>query len=905
MKKILLNTFLFLQFAICAKSINITKQADPVPVSPNASSLGIFGAIPVGHYTGIPDISIPIYEINLDGKKIPISLSYHASGIRVNQEASWVGLGWALNACGMISRQVQDGIDFGPAMSYDTRTGYYYAPRLSTYFGYNDDYTKVTDISAFADDMETTDTEPDLYTFNFGSHSGVMMTGRENSEGNSSSVAQGVIRQPKEFLNIKYLIDEDKWVAYDGDGYSYYFSSKEKTTNYSQSIKNTQSKASEYIRSESLNRSFVSVQSDWPISPATSSWLLDSIKSPLNNKIAFSYKYEEIETPISYLENMVLSLGGIGDGKNTPNCDPGITHGYFYSIIKQAVLNKITFNDGEILFKTSDRYDLRSTKESGYPDFAQKLETITVKNGLGEGVKNISFSYKYLGNEESNYTCRLLLNSIQINNQSPYLFEYNMGELPAKHSLNTDYWGYYNGPQGITHKQPMYYLNASPSIALDYAEAFYPETSRKYVEGRNKTPNINYLMYGMLTTIQYPTKGKTYFTYESNDFNDSNNFNLVERLYTEKEVARLSFLLNSEEDIIDPNPNSERDAKELYSNDFEINTFVHQNVLRLSYSKTYSSNQSSYDNVNILFRIERKNSNGEYESVPIGLDDNAVFKTFGLNPIGDNNLDILLKPLSKGIYRFVLTKNPGLNYYCLNLSFNCFLYNVDENGNMQGGGIRIKEIKNLLNDKAEIKTYKYTMGDNTSSGLLMTKPLYHKIVIEPVPGSLYYWLYATSDSYSPNSFSAQGAPVGYSYVEELNGIDKSQGFTSYDFFNDTDYVQYIKDRAVNKFPVYPSLNNGLISKISVFDSNGSCLSATTYEYSMKKNSEIQGIKRYIVPIKPTEFNILGGKTGQFKLYSQKSELWSLDKETSIEYSNTGNLKKEKLLTYDSVYHVNN
>jgi hypothetical protein len=76
----------------------MSQQIDPnsfkiTPVSPNTASLGLYGHTPVGHYTGIPSIDIPLYEIDLDGKKIPISISYHASGIRVAQEASSIGLG--------------------------------------------------------------------------------------------------------------------------------------------------------------------------------------------------------------------------------------------------------------------------------------------------------------------------------------------------------------------------------------------------------------------------------------------------------------------------------------------------------------------------------------------------------------------------------------------------------------------------------------------------------------------------------------------------------------------------------------------------------------------------------------------------------------------------------------------
>jgi hypothetical protein len=52
--------------------------------------------MPVSEYTGIPNISVPLFEVEEDGVKFPLMLSYHAGGIKVNQDASWVGLGWDL-----------------------------------------------------------------------------------------------------------------------------------------------------------------------------------------------------------------------------------------------------------------------------------------------------------------------------------------------------------------------------------------------------------------------------------------------------------------------------------------------------------------------------------------------------------------------------------------------------------------------------------------------------------------------------------------------------------------------------------------------------------------------------------------------------------------------------------------
>src|SRR5580700_1992183 len=74
--------------------------------SPTAAALGKYGDIPVSYNTGIPNVSIPIYTVKAGSLSLPISLSYHASGLKVQEQASWVGAGWSLNAGGVITRTV-------------------------------------------------------------------------------------------------------------------------------------------------------------------------------------------------------------------------------------------------------------------------------------------------------------------------------------------------------------------------------------------------------------------------------------------------------------------------------------------------------------------------------------------------------------------------------------------------------------------------------------------------------------------------------------------------------------------------------------------------------------------------------------------------------------------------------
>ena len=75
-----------------------------LPPSPQAAALARYGEYPVSLATGVPQINIPLYEIKLGSYTLPILISYHASGIKVDDVASTVGLGWVLNAGGAVSR---------------------------------------------------------------------------------------------------------------------------------------------------------------------------------------------------------------------------------------------------------------------------------------------------------------------------------------------------------------------------------------------------------------------------------------------------------------------------------------------------------------------------------------------------------------------------------------------------------------------------------------------------------------------------------------------------------------------------------------------------------------------------------------------------------------------------------
>ena len=120
MKKYLLSMLLSLFGLYSMAQDEIVADVNVIPPSPAVSAIQIFVDVPVSLYTGTPEISIPLYVLQTPQLQLPISLNYHASGLKVEEHASWVGAGWSLNAGGVVSRTIRGLADelSVPALGY-------------------------------------------------------------------------------------------------------------------------------------------------------------------------------------------------------------------------------------------------------------------------------------------------------------------------------------------------------------------------------------------------------------------------------------------------------------------------------------------------------------------------------------------------------------------------------------------------------------------------------------------------------------------------------------------------------------------------------------------------------------------------------------------------------------------
>ncbi len=84
-------------------------------------------------YTGMVNYTIPIYSIEQKDLKVPINLNYKSDGVLIEQDASWVGLGWNLSGVSYIKREVKGNPD--EAIKVTSNQGYEYYQNFGRFYG--------------------------------------------------------------------------------------------------------------------------------------------------------------------------------------------------------------------------------------------------------------------------------------------------------------------------------------------------------------------------------------------------------------------------------------------------------------------------------------------------------------------------------------------------------------------------------------------------------------------------------------------------------------------------------------------------------------------------------------------------------------------------------------------------
>ena len=475
--------------------------------SPEIYALARYGDVPVDYSSGVPAISIPLMSISDRDISVDISLSYHATGIKVDQEATWVGLGWALNAGGIIAREVR-------GMKDDNIYGNFtYRPFIPDY-----DYSKpvkqyIQEIQSALDNLSSEhynyDGEPDVFYYNFCGKVGKFVLDQN---------AKACFFKYEDF-RVEFTVP-NKFIIIDNFGVKYEF-----------------------------NNNINSVYSE-------NEWYLMKMTSPSGGEINFTYQnvsmnqwrrmestcFIEVYPPNSayhIIDGSGLYHAGWVTNSNSSynrlvkittqsghyiNFNPSATQRLDVSLYDASVaLDEIILynNKNEIQKKAKLEYGYfqannfrkyKNQQNQSPPDFDflnYRLRLESVKELSSTGITGATYQFEYYGNDNPAVNDTLT--------------------LPYRLSPQQDHWGYYNYSNNIT-----IFPNNSAFRAIPPDQwmewYFYDRTnflapfgmgpgtvgiSSQVTGGANRDPHSEAVKAGSLKKITYPTGGYTQFVYES------------------------------------------------------------------------------------------------------------------------------------------------------------------------------------------------------------------------------------------------------------------------------------------------------------------------------------------------------------------------------------------------------
>lgn len=472
MRKLFLLVVLFMaQYVLAQQDPTNYIRTDLIGPSPNAGSIARYGEVPLSLYTGLPNIAIPVHTVTSGSLSLPVSLTYNFDGFKPATPSSWVGMGWTLQAGGVITRQVRDKVDEEgtSAGTYDTITNI--LERAET----DQTFLKNIVTNAFID------SEPDLFSFNFPGHSGkfVIVKGK-------------IYLLPDQQLKITGNPSAGFTIT-TPEGVKYFFTVKEFTSPKG------------------------SPGASYNIPTYSSAWNLWKIENAAGTEsIVLSYTDEGniSQTGVtSQTFKYVHPFQGENAGDYAQTSQVFQKKGTYPSVVSSLRLNSIYTNHCSVYFIAGD--SARRDIDQYVSGNARPLSGINVVTG-GETIKRFKLKQHY--RESTGFNGRLLfLDSLYeyktdggITTLMPYGFEYNaVNNLQTKSDAAVDYYGYYlgNGDFGA---------NILPEGQIPSAP----------VNPTNREPN-GAAISGSLSRVAYPTGGHVSFEYEMNRRYDGNNYSQI------------------------------------------------------------------------------------------------------------------------------------------------------------------------------------------------------------------------------------------------------------------------------------------------------------------------------------------------------------------------------------------
>jgi YD repeat-containing protein len=538
-----------------------------------------FSQVTFDHYHGNANINIPLYELNVEGVSIPISLSYTTGGIPLSQQATAVGLGWNLNAEYSVNRFINDiPDDYSYEISGESKTGW-----LTNYINMliNNEYLDGPFIQDFnnadTSNVETSillrkinkylDTQPDNFFYSTTNSSGQFIFD-EKPNIYPTIEYNNVLKIGAERDTIEYQLTYDPNLSFetigvfnitDPNGNKFTYDVKESSSSIFRNLINDPNWQYHYANFQegSLDRYYRKFFTDGIIHKyqnrvlnysgeyasqgySTNIWKVGNIETCTGNRINFTYEEVVYQTDnFTYEIFQSFDQDGAHLLKMKSELDEYAPITYCTERIKR--IKCIESDQIKIVFNYNEtRLDVGTQVPP--PDIdklAKQLDKIEVYAKTTSSltlIKEFRFVYSYfdfltvpnnnLYNTDETAKKRLRLDGVDITDGSTiigsYKFNYDYSDsrkLPSRFSKAQDFWGYYNGNTITETLLPTTYVYIDPVGGDKFSVYKDPQKTEDLVmTWSDRNPNPDFTSIGSLNKITYPTGGHTEFTYEQNSF---------------------------------------------------------------------------------------------------------------------------------------------------------------------------------------------------------------------------------------------------------------------------------------------------------------------------------------------------------------------------------------------------
>jgi YD repeat-containing protein len=532
--KILALFFCFLPFYLSAQQL-----PNVIPPSPQTQELNKYIDFPVDLSTGVPEISIPLYTIKTKGVEIPITLNYHASGIKSGQDDGDVGLGWSLSCNYRVSRTIYghtDTKDIAMSLSsYQSMVGSVAGSTLDKYLSrYVSEYpgSANPDLHMPPRSGGLLDGEYDQFNYLVPGQSGKFII--------SDRIAKTVSEFSPNTNKFGYI---EGMAANNLASGIIGFSIKDASQNVFSFGEQVDQLGARVLETHhgSLNAKDVTA------------WALTDIDTKYGEKVKFLYNSRFAPAKYKLQKTMTVL-----EPRRPNTVIPGGTVGY--ELWEYTMDDMATGQDYSVFALSSIKTDNeRVDFVQSSPPFSNKIKRINITDSTTNTlIKRIEFFYSEIFIFPSGYT---FLDSVKIFdkdllNYEKYSFDYYDKNLPSSTVLVPDQWGYNkfeSDREKLLHQElgnDVGFPSGSEYNAARIAFLYQNSYSASSFADRksNNSPTIF-----SLKSISYPTGGKTVYEYEGNRVDDGNAYWKYSGGIRVKEIRKykdLTQYLNNDNEVV-------------------------------------------------------------------------------------------------------------------------------------------------------------------------------------------------------------------------------------------------------------------------------------------------------------------------------------------------------------------